>query len=243
MAQEGAEFLETLKKLKAEKQSEKGGGFGTPRPAIASSPKYVDQVPPVDDKKGKRKDCGKKPSSSRHSSKRARLEGGMSGLSNTDQLFAPDLTFYKGVTFSLSSAKRGAVNVASTEELANAYFEMQSRTLAFAKVLHAEWSKGSSLEVARLAKELASSSDSLKAALDANTVQGEALKRVEAEREELKVQLGVSERRVRKLSTDLKKAEDNFVEAVSAHDKVASEKARLDLELADLKNSVLSVHS
>jgi len=173
--------LEMLRKLKAEKQSKKGGGLGTPRPTIPSSPKYADQVPPVDDKKGKRKDREKKPSSSRHSPKRARQKGGVSGLSNIEQLFAPDFAFYKGVNFSLSSAERGPVNVASTEELANAYFEMQSRTLAFAKVLHAEWSKGSSSEVARFTKELASSSNSLKAALDANTVQGEALKKAEAE--------------------------------------------------------------
>jgi len=120
---------------------------------------------------------------------------------------------------------------------------MQSRTLAFANVLHAEWSKGSSSEVARLTQELSSSSDSLKVALDANTIQGEALRKAEAEQEALRVQLGASERRVRDLASDLKKAEDNFAEAISAHNEVVSEKARLDLDLAGLKDCVLKVHS
>ena len=57
------------------------------------------------------------------------------------------------------------------------------------------------------------------------------------------MQLGASEKRVRELSSDLKKVEDNFAEAILAHDEVASEKVRLDLELADLKNCVLNVHS
>jgi len=57
------------------------------------------------------------------------------------------------------------------------------------------------------------------------------------------VQLGASERRVRELSSNLKKAKENFAEDISAHDEVASKKAHLDLELADLKNCVLNVHS
>lgn len=89
--------------------------------------------PPIDDKKNKRKDRGKKPLSSRHSLKKARTESQGAGLSNAEHF-----AFFKGINFSLSFADRGAVNVASTEELANAYFEMQSRTLAFAKVLHIE---------------------------------------------------------------------------------------------------------
>jgi len=118
--------------------------------------------PPVDDKKGKRKDRRKKPSSSRHSPKKARPESHVVGLSNAEQHFVLDLAFYKGINFSLSSAKRGAMNVVFTEKLANAYLEMQSRTLAFTKVLHVEWAKGSSSEVARLMKVLSSSSASLK---------------------------------------------------------------------------------
>jgi len=78
--------------------------------------------------------------------------------------------------------------------------------------------------MARLTKELASSSDSLKVALDANFVQGKALRKAKAERETLRVKLEASERKVRELTAELKKSEDNFVEGTSAHDKVISEK-------------------
>lgn len=97
--------------------------------------------------------------------------------------------------------------------------------------------------MARLTKELASSSDSLKVALDANFVQGKALRKAKAERETLRVKLEASERKVRELTAELKKSEDNFVEGTSAHDKVISEKTWLEMELNDLKDYVLKVHS
>ena len=53
-----------------------------------------------------------------------------------------------------SSVERELLNAASTEELGDAFLEMQSRALAFAKVLRLEWSNGSSSEVAKLKKEL-----------------------------------------------------------------------------------------
>lgn len=56
---------------------------------------------------------------------------------------------------SLSSAERGALNAASTEVFGDAFLEMQSRALAFAKVLRLEWSKRSSSEEEKLKKELA----------------------------------------------------------------------------------------
>ena len=58
-----------------------------------------------------------------------------------------------------------------------------------------------------MTQELSSSSASLKTTLDANTVQGEALKKAEAEREALKVQHEALEKRVRELVADFKKSE------------------------------------
>jgi len=77
--------------------------------------------------------------------------------------------------------------------------------------------------VAKLNKELAASGDFLKAALDANSVQGKVLKKVESECEAFKAKFEASEKEKEKLVIKLKRAEDNLVEASSAQDEVVSE--------------------
>jgi len=87
LAQEGVEFLERLKKLKGERssQTDKGGVSNTPQQVVPPSPQHANLAPtPVDDKKGRRKDSEKKPSSSRRSPKKARPESHVVGLSNVE---------------------------------------------------------------------------------------------------------------------------------------------------------------
>ena len=70
--------------------------------------------------------------------------------------------------------------------------------------------------MAKLKKELAGSGDFLKAALDANSVQGEVLRKVESECEAFKAKFEASEKEKEKLVVELKRAEDNLAEASSA---------------------------
>jgi len=174
MAQQGNDFTERLRQIKAEREAlgDKASGYAAPIPPSSVHPDR-DLQPIPDKKKSKRKT--KKHSTARHPPKKARVEAPSSALSNRDRLFAPDLGFYKRVNMSLSSVERVALSATSTEELGDAFLEMQSHALTFAKVLRLEWSKGSSSEVAKLKKELAVSNESLQTALDANTTQGEAL--------------------------------------------------------------------
>jgi len=141
-----------------------------------------------------------------------------------------------------SSVERELLNAASTEELGDAFLEMQSRALAFAKVLRLEWSNGSSSEVAKLKKELVTWSDSLKVALDANSVQGEAFRKAESQREAFKATFEASKKEKKHLSTQLKGIEDNLAEAASVHNEAMSEKVQLELEVNELKDYVLTVH-
>jgi len=90
------------------------------------------------------------------------------------------LTFFKGVSVSLSPSK-GSLNADFTEDLVTTYLEMQSRALTITKVLQSEIAKGGVAELAKIKKELAAYLSSLKAALEANVAQGEALRKVEQE--------------------------------------------------------------
>ena len=112
-------------------------------------------LPPIVEKKNKRKERSKKhfspwPKRSSHET----LDKG-SGAAN--QLFAPNLVFFKGASFSHTLTKRGA------------WLEIKSYALGFAKILHSEVAKGSTLEIVKL-KELAVLTNNLKATLDVNLV-------------------------------------------------------------------------
>lgn len=87
-----------------------------------------------------------------------------------------------------------------------------------------ELSKGSSSEVARLKKELVAFGVSLKATFEANSVQVEALKKVESECGALRAKYGVLENEGDKLLENLKGAEKNLAEATIAHDQAMSKK-------------------
>jgi len=241
MAQQGDYFMEKLRHIKAERKTLGDKASGSVA-YIPPSPVHLDRDPqPAPDKKSKRK--AKKHSAARHSPKKARVEVLSSALNNRDQLFTPNLGFYKGVNMSLSSVERGALSATSTEELGDAVLEMQSCALAFAKVLRLEWSKGSSSEVAKLKKELAVSNESLQTALDANTTQGKALQKAESDREVLRSQLETSEKERDRLSTELKNTKETLAEATAAHDQEVSTSVQLQVEVNDLKDYVLSVHS
>jgi len=233
--------MEKLRRIKAEREALGDKASGSVA-SIPPSPVHPNRDPePAPDKRSKRK--AKKHFATRHSPKKAQMEAPSSVLSNRDQLFAPDLGFYKGVNMSLSSVERGALSAASTKELGDAFWEMQSRTLAFAKVLRLECSKGSSSEVAKLKKELAASNESLQTALDVNTTQGEALQKAESDREVLRSQLEASKKERDRLSAELKSTKETLAEATAAHDQEVSTRVQLQAEVNDLKDYVLSVHS
>jgi len=129
MAQQGDNFMERLRQIKAEREALGDKAFGSAAP-IPPSPVHPDRDPqPTPDKRSKRKT--KKHYAARHSPKKARVEAPFSVLSNRDQLFALDLGFYNGVNMSLSSVERGTLSATSTKELDDAFLEMQSRTLTF----------------------------------------------------------------------------------------------------------------
>jgi len=248
MAQQGAGFFDRLKKIRLERTpypKRDSTMEGTPRrEGTSAQVPLVDLVPPkMTENKNKRKDRSKKHSSPRYSPKRSRPTSSEVRVSSVNQLFAPDLSFFKGMNFSLSPAERGVMNLSSTDELAAACVEMQSRALVFAKTMRAEIAKGYAIEILKLKKELATSANSLKVVLDANSVQADKLKKVESERNSLRMKCEELTKEKEKLFSDLTGFEQNLGEATLAHDKAVSEKVQMELELIELKDYVLTVHS
>jgi len=147
------------------------------------------------DKKNKRKYHSKKHSSSCHSSKRPHPSSLEVSASNVTQLFTLDLTFFMGNNIALSPVERGVINATTIEELAVASLEIQSRALAFTKVLCAEVAKGFATEMV---------TSSLKAALDANVAQVELLKKAQSERDTLRTKCEELEKEKNKFVDNIK---------------------------------------
>jgi len=109
----------------------------------------------------KEKSKDKKQSSFHHSPKRPRLSAFETSGGHVEPFFAPNLTFFQGVSISLSPIEKGALSGSSTVDLVATCFEMHSQILAITKVLRSQITKGGVAELAKI-KELATSSNSLK---------------------------------------------------------------------------------
>jgi len=107
------------------------------------------------------------------------------------------------VSVSLSPSK-GSLNADFTEDLVTTYLEMQSRALTITKVLQSEIAKGGVAELAKIKKELAAYLSSLKAALEANVAQGEALRKVEQEWDALRAHCDELKKEKEKLSKEVR---------------------------------------
>ena len=75
-----------------------------------------------------------------------------------ESLFGSKLNFAKGTSVALSSAEKKALTGCSTVDLVNTCLEMHSRSLAITKVIRAHVLKGGVAELARIKKELSTSS-------------------------------------------------------------------------------------
>jgi len=186
--------LECLIKSEQALKIDKASGSAVPVQTVSPSPAFIDLEPPATtDKKAKKKDRAKRHPSFCHLLKRSQQETPNVGVSNANRLFG-STSFHKGVNILLSLAERGAFIATSTNDLAAACLEMQTRALVYVNVLRMDLSKCSSLEVVSLKKEWVASGGSLKASLDANTVQGEALKKVKSKCDTLSQIWGARER-------------------------------------------------
>jgi len=232
--------LEGLKKIKQERgKTEKVVGA-----TESSQPKGTPvqaSSPATEKRKRKDKDKTKKQSFLHHSPKRSRPNTFEASGANAGQLFAPDLTFFKGVSVSLSPAERDALNAVSTEDLLATCLEMQSRALTITKVLRSEFSKGDVAELAKIKKELFTSTSCLKAALKANAAQGEARRKSEQEKEALKAQCNELKKEKKRLSRKVRDLESTLSEVTLTHDDVVSKKVQMEMEFNEMKDFVFTV--
>jgi len=262
MAQRGPAFLNRLKQIKEAREIVV---VETSAPDTTSFPKQAPPPPESEKRKRKekrekakdeKKEKEKKASSSQHSPKRSRLsvpEASKDAVETDkgliDALFATNLTFAKGTSVSLLTAKNKALVGSSTINLVNTCLEMQSRALAITKVVRVHVLKGGVAEQAKIKEELSISNNSLKEARDANVALGEALrtaefnlKKVEQERDALRVYSKGMKKANEKLSADVHELEQSLSEATLTHDDAVSDKAQVEIELNELKDYIIDLH-
>jgi len=260
MAQRGS-YLKKMPKIKEDRAAEQRVVGEGPAPDATPFPHQA--LPPPDSEKRKRKEKkekskskDKKASSSQPSPKRSRLsvpdtskDPDESDRGLIGPLFAPDMSFAKGTSVVLSSAEKKAFTGCSTIELVNTCLEMHSRSLDLTKVIRAHVLKGGVVELAKIKEELSATTTSLKEARDVNAASGESLKtaklrlrKAEQERDALWAYSEGVKKTNEKLLEDVRELEQPLSEATLVHDKAVSEKARVGIELNDLKDYVIDLH-